>query len=193
MQSFLTAFNAWLDRTFIGPRGYTVYADGHMERGVQTQGDPAKVTLASFRKVFGAEAELEGSDFLVPVVQTVETPSGQDTRSHGYMRGTFKRSGGQLTATAEFGSTRRSLRLATAFVWTCLLLILLDLLSGTISYATGTLTGNDVMVIVLSVVSLGLLMFAPRVAAGIAGKVFHDLRAPLIAKLSALVQHEGNQ
>lgn len=181
MISAFTSFNAWLDKTFVGPRGYTVYADGRMHRGRTQIGDTAPFKLGSFRKVFGEAAQLNGAYFFVP--------SHPGTQSG--LTGVVGRTDGQLAATAEFVWNRAGLNTSMLWVWFCLLSAGLDILSGGIALAQGTLTGGDATVIGLTLLSLVLLMFVPRVIAELKEKLLHGTRQPIIAKLSALVQHEG--
>lgn len=177
----LRTFNTWLDKTFVGARGYTVYADGRMHRGMAQIVETAPVQLGSFRKMFGEAADLEGAHFFIP--------SGPGT--HSGLSGGFGRHEGHLVATAEFVWNRAGLNTSMLWVWLCLLSAGLDILSGGIALAQGNLTSGDATVIGITLVTLVLLMFLPRVIAELKEKLLYGARQPVIAKLSALVQHEG--
>lgn len=177
----LQSFNTWLEATFVGPHGYTVYADGRMHRGQSQIGETTPVNLGSFRKVFGESAELDGAHFFVP----------SNPGTHSGLVGSFGLTDDQLTATAEFVWNRAGLKASMFWVWFCLLSAGLDILSGGIALAQGTLTVGDMTVISLTLLSLVLLMYLPRVIAELKEKLLHGSRQPTIAKLSALVQHEG--
>lgn len=175
------ALNSWLTRVFIGSRGYTVYADGRMHRGAADSPKAGTVSLGSFRKVFGEAAELDESRFFVP----------SNPGTHSGFSGCFHIIDGQLAASAEFVWNRVGIQTSLLWVWLCLLSIGLDVLSGVIVMVQGNLTGGRAFVIALTLLALVLLMFLPRAVAELKEKLLYELRQPVIAKLSALVQHEG--
>lgn len=181
MVRILDSINKWLESVFVGPHGYTVYADGRMHRGMLPAAADANVALGSFRKVFGADAELDGAKFFVP----------SNPGTHSGLVGVFKIIDGNLAATAEFVWNRAGLKASLTWVWFCIVSVFLDLLSGVISIVQGSLSGDRVVVLSFTLLTLVLLMFLPRVIAEVKEKILYETRQPVIAKLSALVQHEA--
>lgn len=177
------AFNRWLEATFIGRRGYTVYADGRMERGIARSDQRATVKVESFAQVFGEGAQLDGGIFFVP----------DQSGTYSGLSGVFQMINGQLTASAEFVWNRAGLRASLMWVWFCLLSAGLDVFSGMIGLMQGTLTGDGALVLAFTLIALLLLMFLPRAIAELKEKLLHRTRQPVIAKLSALVQHEAGE
>lgn len=190
--------NHWLERVFVGERGYTVYADGRMEKGTTETGDPATIKAESFEQVFGRGAVLNGTDFFVPrenLSDSLADESKSEKASTGQLglHGRFKVIDGQLAATAYFTWNRYGVSASMYWIWFCLFSAGLDILSSVIGVAQGTLTTGDAVVLGIVLVSLCALMFLPRVLSELKEKLMSDARQPVIAKLSALVQHEGGR
>jgi len=190
------ALNSWLKRVVIGPREYTVYADGRMERGGADAGEPVAISAENFKKVFGQGATLDGANFFVPgnLLWELFTSTPFDWLVAGRQRGLigeFKTIKGELAATAEFAWNRLGIRRSIIWVYFCLVMMALDILSGIIGIVQGTLTGEDAIIIGIVLASFFALMFLPRIITELREKMMNDKRRPVIAKLSALVQHEG--
>lgn len=192
----LTDFNAWLEATFTGPVGYTVHADGHMERGVTTDGDLTAVDADTFHQLFGCDVTVDGPHFFVPGDALNAAMSDSPLhmlvggRQMGLM-GEFRRINGQTIAVARFVWNRLGVGVGTFYIWMCLLVILLELISGAIMISQGLLTPGRAVIIGLSLSATSVMMFLPRALAALGDKLFNDLRRATIAKLSALVQHQA--
>ncbi|MEQ8736316.1 MAG: hypothetical protein RIC29_15430 [Rhodospirillaceae bacterium] len=206
LMRFFLAFQSWLAGTFIGPRGYTVYADGRLERGRAPGRDQdlraAEIDTAQFNALFGPGSSKDGRTFFVPRLPARHANASQDdnviptegageAESFGGMQGSFHREAGELVAVAEFVWNRAGVRLSLTYVWICLGAAMLDVLAGLITLAQGDMTIGRAIVIGLTLMMIVLFMFAPRLLNEGREHLSKTHRAPLLAKLSAFVQFAG--
>lgn len=196
MMRLLRNFGGWLETTFVGPRGYTIYADGRLEQGIKDGDAFAFVDTKNYQQVFGRGAELDGHRFFVPgsLMGEYLTHGALSLMFRGRqsgLMGEFRRVDGQSFAVAEFVWYRSGPRASTIIIWWCLFGVFLVTISGSIAFVQGILGFDDVLIIGLMLIGLGCAMFSPRVLGVLGEKVFNDLRRPVIAKLSALVQHQS--
>lgn len=186
---------------FMGPKGYTIYADGHMERGVIRGGDLSTVNPESFLQLFSKGAELRGGHFYVPGARLGDLRTNASKlmvkvgRQFG-LRGEFRTLNGQPVAVAAYTLGGFGLRIPTYgigqwFLYLWLFAMGMEVISGGIVIAQGRMTQSDAVVIGLSLLASGLVLFLPRVMATLSDWLFNDVRGPTIAKLSALVQHQA--
>lgn len=200
MVTLLNSFRLWLEATFMGPHGYTVYSDGHMERGVVRGGEPSTVNPESFLQLFSKGAELRGGHFFVPghhlgdLRTNGSKPMVKFGRQFGLI-GEFRTLNGQPVAVAAYALGSFGLRIPTYgigqwFIYLWLFAIGMEVISGAIVIAQGRMTQGDAVVIGLSLLASGLVLFLPRVVAALSDWLFNAVRGPTIAKLSALVQHQ---
>ncbi len=201
---------SWLNATFIGPRGYTVHADGRLERGMPVGLPSADVNAAAFNDLFGAGCTKDGRTFFVPSAAGGSVPSTagskddvpsvqpegvregvSEAESFGGMRGSFHHQGDNLVAYAEFVWNRAGIKLSLTYVWICLGMALLDVIAGLITLSQGDMTPGRATVIGLTLLMIVLFMFAPRLLNAVREHFSEARRAPMLAKLSAFVQFAG--
>ncbi|MEQ9444768.1 MAG: hypothetical protein RJS98_04330 [Rhodospirillaceae bacterium] len=207
MRLFL-AFQSWLAGTFIGPRGYTVYADGRLERGRAPGQDQdlraADIDTAQFNALFGPGSSKDGRTFFVPRLparhanasqddNAIPAEGGGEAESFDGMQGSFHRVAGELIAVAEFVWNRAGVQLSLTYVWICLGMALLDGIAGLITLAQGDMTIGRATVMGLTLVTIVLFMFVPRLLNAVREHLSEARRAPLLAKLSAFVQYAGRE
>lgn len=201
MVTVLNRFRLWLEAMFMGPQGYTIYADGHMERGVIRDGSPSTVNPEGFHKLFGKGAELSQSHFFVPgsLLGDLRTNGAKPMVKLGRqfsLMGEFRALNGQPVAVAAYALGRFDFRVPTYalgqwFLYLWLFVMGMEVISGTIIVAQGELTPGDAMVIGLTLLASGLVLFLPRLITALSDWLFNEVRGPTIAKLSALVQHQA--
>lgn len=197
-ESLVQFVSSRFDALFVGPRGYTVHADGHIGRGAGPEGEVTAINAETFRQIFGKGAEINGPYFFVPGILLNEALTWGLLsmvlvgRRHA-LSGTFKQVEGQLVAEAEFVWNRWGARVTPWFTGVCGILIAIDLIAAGFALSQGVLAGGDAVVMGLSLLVLIGLMFLPRALAVLTEKAANDVRGPVIAKLSALVQYEGNR